>query len=434
MMLFWILAALLLFLMVQSTPSLSHRWEPLVELFDVTKTRTYGGIAASSLLGDQQKLYVSITTISSRLPLITRTIRSIFDGMVIPTHVYLFLSEEPFLFDNGIRRDAIPLELQYLTASTEIFSIIYTDNVGPHRKLLPILKHFWDEDCVIVTFDDDKVVAKDALFKLISYYIDYRQQAVVGLRVRRIGFCTTSTQNENKDSPLRGQSTSHTTRKITLSSASSWQTVKYGFCHWPRVQNERLEMLVLPTGNGGVLYRPRFFHEVVFDPVLRQLTAYNDDLTFRLATLVNRIPVVNGCCERLDPCMNATNGATNSSLYDHYATASPLSISLSEVPASDAPEAIMATLAAYMKYRNETSPMDTNLYIHNEYLNTHMWRAGIAYLQRKGLLDMDEFVRQSFMAKERPECFHQRKAKMGDAHQQYILKERRRCGLVRSCT
>jgi hypothetical protein len=211
--------------------------------------------------------------------------------------------------------------------------------------------------------------------------------------------------------------------------------VKYGFCDWPRVQNERLEMLVLPTGNGGVLYRPRFFHEVVFDPVLRQLTAYNDDLTFRLATLVNRIPVVNGCCLRLDPCMNGANGSTNSTstLYNRDARDGPLSFSLNQSQPFEA-HAIAATLAAYAKTTTGTKGADTDLYIRNEYLNTHMWAAGVAYLQRKGLLDMDQFVRQSFMADERPECFHKRTHTGGQGeHQQYILKERRRCGLVKSC-
>ena len=32
-------------------------------------------------------------------------------------------------------------------------------------------------------------------------------------------------------------------------------------------------MLILPTGTGGILYRPRFFHEIVFDPMLRQVRA-----------------------------------------------------------------------------------------------------------------------------------------------------------------
>ena len=242
----------------------TYRWEPLALDFDIPKERTYGGIAVSSLLANQ-KLYVVLTTISSRLQHVVLTIRSILNGMVIPTHIYLFLSEEAFLFDRGIPKDSIPLELRYLAASTDIFSIIYTDNIGPHRKLLPILKRFWHEDCAIVTVDDDKVLAKDALFKLISYYIDTKKIAVVGLRTRRIGFSTsrntTSSLSSSSSSSLSSSTTtssslssttttsSHPLRntdkpslkekeKAFISTATQWQWTNYGFCRWPRVQNE----------------------------------------------------------------------------------------------------------------------------------------------------------------------------------------------------
>ena len=62
------------------------------------------------------------------------------------------------MLDKGVKAKFIPLELQYLAASTDIFSIIFTQNIGPHRKLLPILAHFWGNDCVIVTFDDDRPI------------------------------------------------------------------------------------------------------------------------------------------------------------------------------------------------------------------------------------------------------------------------------------
>jgi hypothetical protein len=34
-------------------------------------------------------------------------------------------------------------------------SIVFTENIGPHRKLLPLLSRKWNEDCVIMTTDDD---------------------------------------------------------------------------------------------------------------------------------------------------------------------------------------------------------------------------------------------------------------------------------------
>ena len=49
-------------------------------------------------------------------------------------------------------------------------------------------------------------------------------------------------------------------------------------------------MLLLPTGTGGVLYRPRFFHSVIFDRNLVNITRTGDDLMFRLATIAMNTP------------------------------------------------------------------------------------------------------------------------------------------------
>jgi hypothetical protein len=54
-------------------------------------------------------------------------------------------------------------------------------------------------------------------------------------------------------------------------------------------------MLLLPVGIGGVLYRPRFFHPVVFDKKLWELSRNADDLMFRLATMSNNVNVGTVC-------------------------------------------------------------------------------------------------------------------------------------------
>ena len=70
---------------------------------------------------------------------------------------------------------------------------------------------------------------------------------------------------------------------------------------------------MFPTGTKGVLYRPHFFHPVVFSSTLRNLTGtYDDkrcslntkccletadDLAFRLSCLPNKVPVVRSCHE-----------------------------------------------------------------------------------------------------------------------------------------
>ena len=54
-------------------------------------------------------------------------------------------------------------------------------------------------------------------------------------------------------------------------------------------------MLTLPTGTGGVLYRPQFFHPAVFSHLLRNATITGDDLLFRLATFMQGVEVVTAC-------------------------------------------------------------------------------------------------------------------------------------------
>ena len=147
-------------------------------------------------------------------------------------------------------------------------SIVFTDNIGPHRKLIPLLWHKWHEDCVLVTSDDD-IATRDLrgrLFQLLKYYVGSKKGSIVALRSRRIGIC-----REEPHSPTKYS-------RWTISS-------RFG----------SIETMQLPTGTGGILYRPRFFHPIVFDNQLRELTELADDLHFRLATLANDVPVTSAC-------------------------------------------------------------------------------------------------------------------------------------------
>lgn len=152
-------------------------------------------------------------------------------------------------------------------------TVVFTNNLGPHRKLLPLLARKWSEDCLIVTFDDESgrrlshLEGPDKLFaQLLRYYRLSDKRSIVALKVRRIGMCDVFPHFVLTYHPWWGQTTSG-----------------------------RHEMLVLPTGTGGVMYRPRFFHPVVFDPQLGNITLVGDDLAFRLATMINNVKVVVGC-------------------------------------------------------------------------------------------------------------------------------------------
>lgn len=219
-------------------------------------------------------VYVSLTTISSRIARVSYSIKALLKGTVRPNRIYLMVSEDPFLLDKGTLRNKLPQDLVDLkNAFPGDFKIIFTKNYGPHRKLLPMLSKFWKDDVLLITVDDDnnrsEVKRSATVANLLRYYRRSRGDSVVALRVRRIGLC---------DAPPH-------------------HVMGYRR-YWGGATPNREEFLLLPTGTGGVLYRPRFFHPVVFSDQLRELTKVGDDLTFRIACMAGNTRVISGCDKR----------------------------------------------------------------------------------------------------------------------------------------
>ena len=144
---------------IRQNNSLAHRWDEVVVQVNNSTAHTAllkgnvpkRGVAPSSYFVPQP-VYVSMTTISKRIKQVSRTISGLIQGKLVPTHIYLCISEEPFLLDKGIT--SIPDNLLSLVAA-KYLTIVYTQNIGPHRKLLPVLKRYWGQDVFIATVDDD---------------------------------------------------------------------------------------------------------------------------------------------------------------------------------------------------------------------------------------------------------------------------------------
>lgn len=249
-------------------------WEPAVINPNSVSTLKLASIPKEQLHGISAKnitngipVYVSITAIAQRLSRLNETIRTLLLGTVIPTKIYLFISRDPYLIDTGVKK--FPVSLASLVVNYPmIISVVFVDNLGPHRKLIPILWKKWTEDCIIITFDDDLKFSRNSI--QISELLKYDQlsngQAIISPRPRRMTMCYQYPYKLSK------------------------------YSHWPVITAlGSKEMLLLPTGTGGVLYRPRYFHPIIFDDKLRNITGTADDIMFRLATLPNDIPVVVGC-------------------------------------------------------------------------------------------------------------------------------------------
>ena len=238
--------------------------------------KSKGKRLASEILG--KPTYMTMTSISHRLHGVGTTVESIIYGKLWPDHIYIFISEEGFLLDQGISTDVLmsntTAQLRSVFKEYPHISIIYTDNFGPHRKLLPLLAKKWNEDCFIITIDDHELYPPTLLSSLVTYSQAVNHNAVVARRSRRLGIC--SSNPPWKLCPY----TSHKKKGL-----------------WPEAKPGRMEMLLLPTGMGGVLYKPHFFHPIVFDKKMINTTVTGDDLLFRLGTMIRGVSVVTACSE-----------------------------------------------------------------------------------------------------------------------------------------
>ena len=196
----------------------------------------------------------SLTTISRRLAELPRVLRSIIGQTIPPDEVRIYVSKEPHLLDDGV--PSLPVEVQRMLS--ERVTAHWVPNIGPYRKLLPVLSEFWGRDVVIITFDDDVVYNRRMLERLLWRYTEYR--CVVSAKAR---VCLLD--EEGKLRPYQ---------------------------ELPFVLNrEAMGMNLIPIGNGGVLYHPKFFTHRVFGHEAFETCPTNDDLWFRLNTMLTGTPV-----------------------------------------------------------------------------------------------------------------------------------------------
>ena len=265
-------------------------------------------VLASQWLPGGEPVYVSLATISKRVEDVAMIICDLIGGTVVPDEIFVLTSSSPYLLDEGVPLYKMPVQLVALAAqghpvgnsrvsggsnsrdydgninrsqntseeeedlnggNMAYVNLIQTDNfLGPHRKLLPLLAQTWKQDVLILTMDDDMRLPPPYLEHFLSKDVQSEGRHLIAGIIRRIGVCVSKSN----------------TRRYAISDSF----LPYNL--WVHVSQCHNEVLVLPIGRGSVLYRPRYFHPIIFDSKLRKLTFSNDDLTFRLATLINRVP------------------------------------------------------------------------------------------------------------------------------------------------
>ena len=244
------------------------------------------------------KRIVSLTTTSYRIAFIEPVIQSILGQTLPADQVRVYLSEEPHLFDEGVARNQIPPFLKGI-ADTGRVQLLFTENIGPYRKILPCLAEHQTDDCIIVTADDDTV------------YPDYWLQLL----------CEAHRQHPNTVIAFRGAEMVFSGGRLLP--YQDWNRHE-------RLRNEYL-MLNFATGKDGILYSPRFFDEKVFDRTFLKIAPSGDDIWLKFASLVRGVGVlildpeshlqeitIPGGISLWDTINRSSNDQTVRSVMDHF--------------------------------------------------------------------------------------------------------------------
>lgn len=119
-------------------------------------------------------VYISLTSIYQNQSILIKTLQSIVNQTIKPAKCFIYLSEEPYLLDHGFKNKNISSELQSYVDNHNIFEIRWCKNIGPYRKLLPLLKEKFNDDCLIITMDDDIIYHPELVDNLVNDYNKHR--------------------------------------------------------------------------------------------------------------------------------------------------------------------------------------------------------------------------------------------------------------------
>jgi hypothetical protein len=208
------------------------------------------------------KIYVSLTSIFDKQICLLQSLKSIISQSTLPEKCFIYLSEEPYLLDKGFKNKEINKELIEFVNSHELFEIRWVDNIGPYRKLLFLLKEKWDEDCLILTIDDD-IIYNNNLIK--DYIADYNiHKCCISYRGGTLNF-------KNKD---------------------------FSDCVYEKRKSPILRHAKYNFANSGVgmVTHPSFFHKtsnLIFNlDIINEVCNTGDDIWYYFCRIANNIDTV----------------------------------------------------------------------------------------------------------------------------------------------
>jgi hypothetical protein len=173
--------------------------------------------------------------------------------------------------------------LNFLNKNKKIIQLNWVKNEGSYRKLLPLLREKWHEDCIIITIDDDTVYHSQLIENMVKDYNNHK--CVIGY----FGFSPDIIEKNDK-----------------LENFSSTKHGKYIKKH----------LYNFTYGKGGILYKPKFFYKtnkLIFDRnFYMKICDKQDDLWFYILRIKNNIECF------LDYKKYMVKDLSNQGLYDVF--------------------------------------------------------------------------------------------------------------------
>jgi len=234
-------------------------------------------------------LIVTLTSTSTRLPVLRHTLLSLLDQSHTPDRIVVCISKEPYLIDRGI--DILPDWFQLMLDNGEV-EVDWVENTGPYRKLIPVYRLANDDDW-IVTCDDDVIYGAEWLASLVEAGKAHPNAIVCG--------------------------------RAKYPACNPWKG-RQSYLHWPLVAAGSIGKELLPIGIAGVLYRkPLLDDGIMLSNDFKQLAPKQDDLWFNLArqlagTSVVVAPETNSQVYPIEApgALSATNAKIKSAGWDNF--------------------------------------------------------------------------------------------------------------------
>lgn len=131
---------------------------------------------------------ISLTTTRDRLYLLRFSLISLMEQSLKADRIVVWLSRDAYLRDKGFGDFNIEswAKKKLPSGYANRVEFKYCENIGPYRKLIPLLRTSNIED-IIVTADDDILYKKDWLKNLIEKF-EETDGCVVACRVRRVSY------------------------------------------------------------------------------------------------------------------------------------------------------------------------------------------------------------------------------------------------------